>query len=154
MKTRPHNRGPPPCAGDPKAAGRLSDAQAAFEAAGGYEADRRIGSVLQGLGFVPEQWHKSCAEFSGGWQMRIALARLLLSDAGQAASQGTSGGLLLLDEPTNHLDSAAVKWLAGFLAKSGGTMVLVSHDEDLLEGACDRIVEVRRGLRWKGKGGG
>lgn len=196
-------------AGDPKAADRLAAAQEAFEAAGGYDVDRRIGGVLAGLGFAPEQWHKGCDEFSGGWQMRIALARLLLSDAGQAASQGASGGILLLDEPTNHLDrwgrrgngpgtarllvhappallghgkrtsskpaplplplidrtadqasapppldlrpafiqcpslfrSAAVKWLSGFLATSGGTLVLVSHDEALLEGACDRICE-------------
>jgi ATPase subunit of ABC transporter with duplicated ATPase domains len=59
---------------------------------------------LQGLGFTPDLWYKSCAEFSGGWQMRIALARMLLSDAGQAAAKGAAGGLLLLDEPTNHLD--------------------------------------------------
>ncbi len=58
----------------------------------------------QGLGFRPDQWHMPCSAFSGGWQMRIALARLLLSDAGQAASQGSAGGLLILDEPTNHLD--------------------------------------------------
>jgi ATP-binding cassette subfamily F protein 3 len=57
--------------GDEKAADRLADAQEAFEAAGGYDADRRIGVVLTGLGFAPEQWHKSCAEFSGGWQMRM-----------------------------------------------------------------------------------
>ncbi len=76
--------------------------------------------------------------------MRIALARLLLGPAGQAASSGASGGLLLLDEPTNHLDSAATKWLASFLRSSSGSVVLVSHDEALLEGACDRIVEVMR----------
>ncbi|GBF92144.1 hypothetical protein Rsub_04491 [Raphidocelis subcapitata] len=131
-------------AGDVSAADDLASSQEAFEAAGGFDADRRIGGVLAGLGFSREQWHRSCTEFSGGWQMRIALARLLLSDAGQAASKGAaSGGLMLMDEPTNHLDSAAVKWLAGFLSASGGTLVLVSHDEALLQGACDRIVEVR-----------
>jgi hypothetical protein len=66
-------------------------------------------------------------------QMRIALARLLLSDAGQAATGRNSGGLLLLDEPTNHLDSAACKWLANFLRNSSGSMIIVSHDEALLE---------------------
>jgi len=58
-------------AGDEKAADRLGNAQEAFEAAGGYDADRRIGGVLTGLGFAPEQWHKGCDEFSGGWQMRM-----------------------------------------------------------------------------------
>ena len=144
-------------AGDPAAGDMLIDAQEAFEAAGGYDADRRIGTVLDGLGFRRDQWDWSCADFSGGWQMRIALARLLLSPAGQAATAGTptrggrsnssssgsSGGLLVLDEPTNHLDAAAIKWLAQFLANSGGSLVLVSHDEVLLEGACDRMVEIR-----------
>lgn len=135
-------------AGDPTAAQSLADAHEAFEAAGGYDADRRIGVVLDGLGFSREQWEWGCERFSGGWQMRIALAKLLLSPAGQAAYGSSTGGdagggLLLLDEPTNHLDTGAVKWLAGFLASSGGSLVLVSHDEALLEGACDRIVEVR-----------
>jgi ATPase subunit of ABC transporter with duplicated ATPase domains len=138
-------------AGDPTAPDRLADAQADFEAAGGYDADRRIGTVLDGLGFSREQWDWGCDRFSGGWQMRIALACMLLSPAGQAAtgkgssgSAGVGGGLLLLDEPTNHLDAKAVAWLAQFLAASAATLVLVSHDEGLLEGACDRIVEVRR----------
>jgi ATPase subunit of ABC transporter with duplicated ATPase domains len=102
-------------AGDPAGADQLADAQDAFEAAGGYTAERTIANVLGGLGFEEHQWQKSCADFSGGWQMRIALARLLLSPAGQAATSRSSssgsggGGLLLLDEPTNHLDAAAVK---------------------------------------------
>jgi ATPase subunit of ABC transporter with duplicated ATPase domains len=140
-------------AGDPTAPDKLADAQADFEAAGGYDVDRRIGTVLDGLGFSREQWDWGCDRFSGGWQMRIALACMLLSPAGQAAtgsgsrgsgsgSAGVGGGLLLLDEPTNHLDAKAVAWLAQFLAASAATLVLVSHDEGLLEGACDRIVEV------------
>lgn len=68
-----------------------------------------------------EQWDWGCDRFSGGWQMRIALARLLLSPAGQAATSSSGGeaggGLLLLDEPTNHLDTAAVNWLASFLGR-------------------------------------
>lgn len=70
-----------------------------------------------------EQWDWGCDRFSGGWQMRIALARLLLSPAGQAATSSSGGeaggGLLLLDEPTNHLDTAAVNWLASFLGELG-----------------------------------
>lgn len=68
-----------------------------------------------------EQWDWGCDRFSGGWQMRIALAKLLLSPAGQAASSSSSGeaggGLLLLDEPSNHLDAKAVKWLGEFLGE-------------------------------------
>ena len=75
-------------------------------------------------------------------QMRIALARLLLSPAGRTASSNGGGGLLLLDEPTNHLDSAAIRWLGQFLKNSTGTFVIVSHDEQLLEDACDHICEV------------
>ncbi|KAL0040705.1 hypothetical protein WJX79_002387 [Trebouxia sp. C0005] len=121
----------------------LQAAMDKFEAAGGYDADKRIANVLTGLGFKQEEWNKSCGEFSGGWQMRIALARLLLGPAGQSASSGGQGGLLLLDEPTNHLDSAACKWLGAFLRNSSGGAVIVSHDQDLLQDACDQIVEAQ-----------
>ncbi|PNW82055.1 hypothetical protein CHLRE_06g271850v5 [Chlamydomonas reinhardtii] len=130
--------------GDAAAAERLAAAQEAWEMAGGPESERTITNVLTGLGFKPEQFHKRCTEFSGGWQMRIALARLLLGPAGQGGN-GT-GALLLLDEPTNHLDSAACKWLGDFLRKGvppSTSVVLVSHDEALLDAACNRIVEVR-----------
>jgi ABC-type glutathione transport system ATPase component len=82
-------------AGTPHAAEALADAQAAFEAAGGYDADKRIANVLTGLGFKQEEQHKLASEFSGGWQMRIGLARTLLSPAGESA-RGGGGGLLLL----------------------------------------------------------
>ncbi|GLC40935.1 hypothetical protein PLESTB_000965000 [Pleodorina starrii] len=130
--------------GDTSAATRLATAQEAWEAAGGPESERTITHVLTGLGFRPDQFHRRCSEFSGGWQMRIALARLLLGPAGQGG--GGSGALLLLDEPTNHLDSAACKWLGNFLRNGvppSTSVVLVSHDEALLESACNRIVEVR-----------
>ncbi|GLI70270.1 hypothetical protein VaNZ11_015202 [Volvox africanus] len=131
-------------AGDTAAAGRLAAAQDAWEQAGGPESERTVTNVLTGLGFRPDQFYRRCSEFSGGWQMRIALARLLLGPAGQGG--GGSGALLLLDEPTNHLDSAACKWLGNFLRNGvppSTSVVLVSHDEALLESACDRIVEVR-----------
>jgi len=129
--------------GDTEAATALAAAQEAWLAAGGPDSDKRITNVLTGLGFRQEQFHVSASQFSGGWQMRIALARLLLGPAGQAAASGLSGGLLLLDEPTNHLDSSAIKWLGNFLRTSGGTVVVVSHDESLLEDVCDHIVEIR-----------
>ncbi len=89
-------------AGEPRAAERLHDAQMAHANAGGADADKRIGAVLAGLGFKPADWTKASSEYSGGWQMRLALARLLLSPAGQSATDGGANGLLLLDEPTNH----------------------------------------------------
>ena len=120
----------------------LVKAQEAFERADGYEAERRLAKVLDGLGFQREQWSTPCSELSGGWQMRVALARLLLSPAAD-----TTGGLLLLDEPTNHLDAKSKEWLASWIASSGATTVLVSHDEPLLQKACTHIAEVRgRGL--------
>jgi len=99
---------------------------------GAFSADERVGEVLHGLGFAPADWQRPCDRFSGGWQMRIALARLLLSEP----------NLLLLDEPTNHLDIAARTWLAEFLSKSAATMIVVSHDRHLLDAVCTEIVEM------------
>jgi len=111
-----------------------SDALADFEAAGGYNVDEKIASVLTGLGFLQKDFKKSCAEFSGGWQMKIALARLLLSEP----------DMLLLDEPTNHLDAKAKGWLGSYLAAYQGTVVIVTHEESLLTSAAlTQVVEVR-----------
>jgi len=125
------------CDGDPaeleECALRYSDAQAEFEAAGGYSAQERVSKVLKGLGFTEADFGRMCSDFSGGWQMRIALARLLLSDP----------ELLILDEPSNHLDAAARQWLAGYMRSYQGTLLLVSHDEQLLRTAATSIAEVR-----------
>lgn len=133
--------------GSAAAATALQEAQDAYEAAGGATAEKRIAEVLDGLGFKKTQWDTPCNQLSGGWQMRVALARLLLSPAGEGATSGSTssagGGLLLLDEPSNHLDAAACNWLARFLKRCDATTVLVSHDEALLDGACNRFVEVR-----------
>lgn len=94
----------------------LQAAQSAFEAAGGYDADKRIANVLTGLGFKQPDLQKPASEFSGGWQMRIALARTLLSPAGESARDGGRGGLLLLDEPTNHLDAVRKRRMGGSCA--------------------------------------
>jgi hypothetical protein len=88
-----------PAAGDPRAPELLQTAQDQFDAAGGYDADKRIANVLTGLGFKQSDWSKLCSEFSGGWQMRIALARLLLGPAGQDAASGASAGVLFLARP-------------------------------------------------------
>ncbi len=120
-------------AGVAEAVSRLGDAQESFRLAGGYAVDERIGEVLHGLGFSPEDWHRSCRTFSGGWQMRIALARMLLSDP----------DILLLDEPTNHLDLASRSWLARHLSGSPTTMVIVSHDRHLLDAVTNHTVEIR-----------
>ena len=117
-----------------RAAERLAVAADAFDAVGAASKEVRIERVLGGLGFAREDHNRSCSDFSGGWQMRIALARLLLSEP----------ELLLLDEPTNHLDLRAKQWLMGYLAQYEGTIVLVTHDEALLDAAkCTAIAEVR-----------
>lgn len=127
-----------------EAADVLMDCYAEFEAAGGNDAEKRIAAVLDGLGFSRKQWDFKCDNLSGGWQMRVALARLLLSPAGSEEN-----GLLLLDEPTNHLDEISKKWLADWIKKSPNTTVIVSHEESLLDGACSHIMEVRaKGLHW------
>lgn len=113
----------------------LARAFDALETEGAATAEARVGRVLKGLGFGPADQHRSCADFSGGWQMRIALARLLLS----------APDLLLLDEPSNHLDRPARDWLGRYLAGYSGTVVLVSHDEELLNNVCTRIAEISGG---------
>ena len=127
-----------------EAADVLMDCYAEFDAAGGNDAEKRIAAVLDGLGFSRKQWDFTCDNLSGGWQMRVALARLLLSPAGSEEN-----GLLLLDEPTNHLDEISKKWLADWIKKSPNTTIIVSHEESLLDGACSHIMEVRaKGLHW------
>mmetsp|Transcript_9761 Transcript_9761/g.24312 ORF Transcript_9761/g.24312 Transcript_9761/m.24312 type:complete len:635 (-) Transcript_9761:174-2078(-) len=110
----------------------LAEAQEHFEAIGGYEQEQLVDTVLKGLGFEPEDSDRLCSDFSGGWQMRIALARLLLSKP----------SLLLLDEPSNHLDSSAKDWLGKYIANYDGSVVLVSHDVSLLDAGVNSIAEI------------
>ena len=114
---------------------RYSDLQEAFRRGEGYSIDLKITTVLRGLGFSPEDFDKPSETFSGGWQMRIALAKLLLGRP----------GLLLLDEPTNHLDLEARNWLEEYLAEYPHAVILVSHDRFFLDGVVTRITEI--GLR-------
>ncbi|MGH9506329.1 MAG: ABC-F family ATP-binding cassette domain-containing protein [Terriglobales bacterium] len=114
---------------------RYAHLQHAFLVGGGFEVDARIGVVLAGLGFPPEQLDAPCESFSGGWQMRIALAKLLL-----AAPE-----VLLLDEPTNHLDLEARNWLEEFLRHYPHSCVLVSHDRYFLDAVVERTAELAHG---------
>jgi len=109
-------------------------AQERFEHLGGYSLEAAAKRVLGGLGFSDDDLHRDVGELSGGWMMRVALARLLLA--------GGSGpdNLLLLDEPTNHLDLASVTWLESFLASYEGAVVLVSHDRDFMNATCTRVL--------------
>jgi ATP-binding cassette, subfamily F, member 3 len=111
---------------------QLGSLEEEFRVKGGYSREATVGTVLKGLGFAPEDWDKECGTFSGGWQMRIALARLLLR-------QPT---LLLLDEPTNHLDIEARNWLESYLCGYPHAVLLVSHDRYFMDQVCRRITEV------------
>ena len=111
---------------------QLSKAEAQFQAQDGYTMEARVGIVLSGLGFSKEDWARKTEEFSGGWQMRIALAKLLLAKP----------QLLLLDEPTNHLDLEARNWLEDYLHSYPYAYILISHDRFFLDVATDKIVEL------------
>jgi len=102
---------------------------------GAYAAPARAARILAGLGFPAEQQSRPCAEFSGGWRMRVALAAILFA----------APDLLLLDEPTNYLDLEGALWLEDYLKRYRGTVVLVSHDRDLLNRAVDSILHLEHG---------
>ena len=114
------------------AAERFSMLQERFHALDGYALDAQVGTVLTGLGFGKEDWSRQVDEFSGGWQMRIALAKLLLAKP----------NLLLLDEPTNHLDLETRNWLEGYLHSYPFGYILISHDRYFLDVTIDRTVEI------------
>ena len=106
--------------------------QERFHALDGYALDAQVGTVLTGLGFGKEDWSRQVDEFSGGWQMRIALAKLLLAKP----------NLLLLDEPTNHLDLETRNWLEDYLHDYPFGYILISHDRYFLDVTIDRTVEI------------
>ena len=111
---------------------RYSELQEIFRAQEGYSIDLKVATVLRGLGFAEEDYERPTETFSGGWQMRIALAKLLLARP----------GLLLLDEPTNHLDLEARNWLEEYLLAYPNAVILVSHDRFFLDAVVTRIAEV------------
>ncbi len=113
----------------------LGDIYARLDAIDAYTAPARAAGILAGLGFSAEDQLRPCREFSGGWRMRVALAAILFS----------APDLLLLDEPTNYLDLEGVLWLENYLERYRGTVVVVSHDRDLLNNVCEFILHLERG---------
>jgi len=114
---------------------KLGDIHARLDAIDAYSAPARAASILAGLGFSAEAQLRPCAEFSGGWRMRVALASILFA----------APDLLLLDEPTNYLDLEGVMWLEEFLRRYRGTVLIVSHDRDLLNTAAEFILHLEHG---------
>jgi ATP-binding cassette subfamily F protein 3 len=114
----------------------LGELQSRFEALHGYELDARIDRLLPTIGFAPEQAELPVGDYSGGWQMRIALGKILLQEP----------DLLLLDEPTNHLDVATIQWLEDYLRAQTVPLVVISHDRAFLDRVCNQIVETERGV--------
>jgi ATPase subunit of ABC transporter with duplicated ATPase domains len=106
--------------------------------------DKRVDAMMPALGFGPDDNDRLVASYSGGWQMRMCLGKILLQDP----------DLLLLDEPTNHLDLGAIEWLEGYLKNEAGSvpMVIVSHDREFLDRLCTKIVETERGVATSYKG--
>lgn len=114
---------------------KLSDKQNEFEALDGYNIEYRAHEIMAGLGFSEVDTQRTLSEFSGGWRMRVMLARILLQ----------SPDILLLDEPTNHLDLPSIKWLESYLQAFEGAIVIVSHDRYFLDRVVKKIVESRKG---------
>ena len=110
----------------------LSDANERLDAIGASSREEQAHRILQGLGFKPTDMTRKMAEFSGGWKMRVELAKLLLMQP----------DLLLLDEPTNHLDIESIEWLEGFLLHHPGAILLISHDRVFLDTLTKRTVEI------------
>jgi ATP-binding cassette subfamily F protein 3 len=115
---------------------KLDKLQRQFEALDGYGLDARIGKILPEMGFQVEDGDRLVSAFSGGWQMRMSLGKILLQEP----------DLLLLDEPTNHLDLETIEWLENYLRKLLTPMVIVSHDREFLDRLCTQIVETERGV--------
>lgn len=113
----------------------LSDLQTRFEALEGYSIQAKAEEILEGLGFNTEDLQRPLREFSGGWRMRVMLAKLLLEKP----------ELLLLDEPTNHLDLPSIQWIENYIQTYEGAVITVSHDRQFLDNASNIIVEVSGG---------
>ena len=115
---------------------KLDRLQRRFEALDGYGLEAQIEKILPEMGFDQEDGDRLVSSFSGGWQMRMSLGKILLQ----------SPDLLLLDEPTNHIDLATIEWLETYLKGVTTPMVIVSHDREFLDRLCTKIVETERGV--------
>ncbi|GAA4341828.1 ABC-F family ATP-binding cassette domain-containing protein [Mucilaginibacter gynuensis] len=114
---------------------KLSDKQSEFEALDGYSIEYKAHEILAGLGFSEADTHRQLSTFSGGWRMRVMLAKILLQ----------APDILLLDEPTNHLDLPSIQWLEDYLKAFDGAVIIVSHDRWFLDKVINRTVESRKG---------
>ncbi len=126
--------------GDPE---RVAELHARFDDLGGYQAPAQAGAILHGLGFAPDEFSKPHAAFSGGWRIRLNLARTLMAPA----------DLLLLDEPTNHLDLEATLWLEGWLRRFPGTLMVIAHDREFLDRATAHSLHIEGGQAILYRGG-
>ncbi len=115
---------------------KLGNFQIKFESLHGYELEAKIDKLLAQIGFTAIEGDQLVGDFSGGWQMRIALGKILLQDP----------DLLLLDEPTNHLDVETIEWLEKYLLSKASSMVIISHDRSFLDKICTHIVSTERGI--------
>ncbi len=122
---------------------RIAELESELTDANAWSAPSRAEQLLAGLGFAPDQWMQPVSNFSGGWRMRIALARALMAPS----------ELLLLDEPTNHLDLDAMLWLERWLAAYEGTVLVISHDTEFLDAVVQTILHVDQGKLVRYKGG-
>lgn len=114
---------------------RLTHAQEHLQILGNGNFHAEIEKTLQGLGFMRSDFNRLCSEFSGGWRMRIELAKIILQRP----------DVLLLDEPTNHLDIESIQWLESFLINSGSSVILVSHDKAFIDNVTNRTIEISLG---------
>ncbi len=117
---------------------KLGHLQEEFDHLGGYTIQSKAEEILEGLGFRTEELHKPLKEFSGGWRMRVMLAKLLLQKP----------SVLLLDEPTNHLDLPSIQWVEKYIVNYENAVVVVSHDREFLDNVCTSTVEVTQNKLW------
>ena len=115
---------------------RFGNVQEEYQQSGGYELEARAREVLLGLGFEQSMIDADVGHLSGGWKMRVAMAKVLLADP----------DVLLMDEPTNHLDIESILWLEGYLRNSKATLVMTCHDRDFMNRIVDRIVDIDGGV--------
>ena len=110
----------------------LNDLNQEFDLLEGFKWKEKIETTLKGLGFDDNDFHKQVKELSGGWKMRLELARILINNP----------DILLLDEPTNHLDIVSISWLERFLIKFDGIVIIISHDRLFLDAITKRTLEI------------